>query len=264
MNFMDSIAAACVAQGQVLAWWLGQGGFAFKNAQGGVIFCDPYLSDSVREIDGPDWPRLFPPPLLPHEVRADAVIATHDHLDHADPHTLPGIMQANPSCLLAGPGSVLALAREWGLPPERLIPLERGSTIHVAGFAVHARFADHTADSISVVIESDGVAVAHTGDGLYHPRLAAELAELAPAALIAVINGKLGNMGAQDAARLAVAMDAPAAVPCHYGMFERNTVDPQKFVDALASQGRPARVRLPAVGRPLVLISRNQAHEAAA
>lgn len=253
MMLIDSLRSAAPARGALLAWWLGQGGFAFKNAAGRILFVDPYLSDSVAVIDGPEWARLFPPPISPFGAPVDLIIATHDHPDHADPQTIPALMAANPGCLLAGPGSVISLARRWGLPTERLVRLDRGATIEVSGFMVHARYAEHTADSISIVIEINGTRIAHTGDGLYSARLSAELAEAAPAALIAVINGKLGNMGPQDAARLAFEVDPGIVIPCHYGMFRQNTVDPAEFLCEMEWYGRVDRVLLAETGVPLTV-----------
>jgi L-ascorbate 6-phosphate lactonase len=253
MALMDDIVAASVLPGTLLLWWLGQGGFAFKNSLGKVLFCDPYLSDCVAALDGPDWARLFPPPIDPAGAVVDLVICTHEHPDHADPQTIPALMAANPQCLLAGPPSVAALARGWGLPQDRFARLERGGTLQHAGFVIHARYTDHTPDSISLVIEADGNRVAHTGDSLYSTRLAAELAEAAPTALITVINGKLGNMSAQHAARLAAEIDARQVIPCHYGMFRLNTADPAEFLLEMATKGRGGGVTLPHIGVPITM-----------
>ena len=40
------------------------------------------------------------------------------------------------------------------------------------------------------------------------------------------INGKVGNMTATDAVRLAEAIAAKLVVPCHYDLFQFNTADP--------------------------------------
>ena len=61
--------------------WLGQSGYAIA-AGGTRLLLDPYLSDAVERVAG--RPRLVPAPLRPQQVRADAVICTHDHLDHLD------------------------------------------------------------------------------------------------------------------------------------------------------------------------------------
>ena len=73
--------------GRSLAFWgLGQVGVAIKGP-GGVIYVDPYLTDS--DGAGGSLPRTFPPPLAPAEVtNASAVLLTHVHIDHTDPDTV--------------------------------------------------------------------------------------------------------------------------------------------------------------------------------
>jgi L-ascorbate metabolism protein UlaG (beta-lactamase superfamily) len=48
------------------------------------------------------------------------------------------------------------------------------------------------------------------------------------------INGKLGNMNADDAARLTGIIAPRVAIPTHYGMFESNTEDPCKFTSQVS------------------------------
>ena len=64
---------------------LGQSGYILKTESSEIII-DPYLSDSVNRVAG--RPRLLPIPLKPEEIFCDAVICTHDHLDHLDPDTV--------------------------------------------------------------------------------------------------------------------------------------------------------------------------------
>ena len=65
------------------------------------------------------------------------------------------------------------------------------------------------------------------------------------------INGKLGNLGGSEAARLAQLVEAALAVPCHYDMFEFNTATPDAFVAECERLGQPYRVL--ALGERLTL-----------
>ena len=67
---------------------LGQSGYQLKTEKSEIII-DPYLSDSVNRVAG--RPRLLPLPISPAEISCDAVICTHDHLDHLDPDTVTEI-----------------------------------------------------------------------------------------------------------------------------------------------------------------------------
>jgi len=68
--------------------FLGQSGYLIKT-ENSVIIIDPYLSDSVNRVAG--RPRLLSIPIKPSEISCDAVICTHDHLDHLDPDTVTEI-----------------------------------------------------------------------------------------------------------------------------------------------------------------------------
>lgn len=86
---------------------LGQSGCRIEYG-GSVIYMDPYLSNSVQELESPDLERLIPIPVKPEEIiDADWILITHDHIDHCDPHTLPVIANVSPGCRFVGPLPVL-------------------------------------------------------------------------------------------------------------------------------------------------------------
>ena len=87
---------------------LGQSGcrLAFPDT---TVYIDPYLSNSVQELEAPDLARLVPIPYPPELVTdADWVFITHEHIDHCDPHTLPKLAKASPQARFVGPLSVVA------------------------------------------------------------------------------------------------------------------------------------------------------------
>src|SRR3546814_19687947 len=91
---------------------LGQSGCRL-GFPGCTIYVDPYLSNSVQELDAPDLARLTPIPLQPGQVDdADWVLITHDHIDHCDPNTLPATAEASPTASLVGPAPLLWLLGE--------------------------------------------------------------------------------------------------------------------------------------------------------
>ena len=102
-----------------------------------TIYVDPYLSDSVEELDAPDLRRKFPIARKPSEITdADWVMLTHVHIDHCDPHTIPELAVSSPQARFLGPPPVISLLQEWGICEDRLIavredwfPLEAGVNI---------------------------------------------------------------------------------------------------------------------------------------
>ena len=61
------IVAKNVAEGHVAGWWLGGSGFVFKTHPGTVIYVDPYLSNSLKDILGLE--RGFDSPIAPGMCR---------------------------------------------------------------------------------------------------------------------------------------------------------------------------------------------------
>ena len=225
--------------------WIGQGGFIFRLGDKSLCI-DPYFSNSVQKVDS--FQRLVPPPMKPGDLDVTMVLCTHDHLDHLDEETLRRTDWT--STRFAGPSSCLDHYRRMGIPEENLTSFNRGETLRLGSAVLHAVFADHTDDSVGVVIDYEGVAVYVMGDSRDHKRLR-DVRRHRPDIVFACINGQLGNMDYRQAAALAEDLGVQVAVPCHYGMFKENTEDPNKFRSALASAD-VAYVHLPyAEWRPL-------------
>ena len=178
--------------------WLGQSGYLLEDS-GTRVFLDPYLSDAVNRVAG--RPRMVEPPIRPEEV-SGTVICTHDHLDHLDPDAICRMDRAHID--FCAPSSCRKHLEELGCP--RIRTLDLGDTITVGDFALTAVFADT----------------------LWNPRLE-EMAAVKPEFLFICINGKLGNMNAEEAVRLTEVLEPKAAIPTHYGMFASNTEDPEAY-----------------------------------
>lgn len=209
--------------------WLGQAGYLL-DIDGVTIILDPYLSDIVFEVE--KMARMVPPPLTPEEVQADLFIATHDHMDHLDPASVP--LMDKKHMKYAGPASCLTHFQSLGIGSESLLPLDRGKTLHWGDIAITGVYADHTADSIGVAIEYQGKTLYFTGDTLYSDRLGEGLSV---DVLFVCINGRLGNMAVEEAIELTEELHPKVGVPNHYGMFAANTADPQVYLQGVAALG---------------------------
>ncbi|MGQ9525768.1 MAG: DUF362 domain-containing protein [Armatimonadota bacterium] len=239
------ITRSYVPPNGVTLFWLGQGGFAFKTPDDKVIVVDPYLSDSGG------MKRMVPKALHPRDVRGDAerqqqtlfpslVLCTHDHVDHTD---LPGLQElaATSSAVFAGPPSSCAKMKEAGIDAGRIVDIKRGDAKTLAGVDVRAVFAKHTQDSVGYVLTIGKTRIYITGDSEYDAQLA-QVKSLRPDILLVCINGKWGNMSAQDAARLTAQINPKVVIPMHFGMFADNTVDPQTFVEAAKKSGVKSKI----------------------
>lgn len=220
--------------------WLGQAGY-LVDINGTVICIDPYLSNIVFEIEKMD--RMIEPPVQPQDLRCDLFVSTHDHMDHLDPVTVPQMDRTNTQ--FAGPKSCLDHFAQLGVEADALVSLGRGETVQFGDITLTGVFAQHTPDSIGVVIGYEGKRVYFVGDSLYSEELGKDIGKID--VLFTCINGKLGNMTCEQAVTLTERLQPRLAIPNHYGMFAANTADPKEFTDAVAKLGIATYVAEPAV-----------------
>lgn len=202
--------------------WIGQSGYVLKTDNTEIII-DPYLSDIVNEVAG--RARLVPPPIAPADIKADAVICTHNHLDHLDLGAVPE-MRAGQFFITTADGE-----RELKkLDKTNTRALTAGESITVGDFDITAVYSKHTVDSFGLIVRCEGKTLYFSGDTLFDERLF-DIASYSPDYTFICINGKLGNMNVDEALTTAKAIGAKVNIPTHYGMFASNTEDPALFAD---------------------------------
>lgn len=221
--------------------WLGQSGYLLEH-EGQRLLMDPYFSDIVERREG--LRRLIPPPFALGDLSPDALLITHNHLDHFDPETVAQIANLFPDCRLLGPASVMEHGKRVGFGGDRLLPIAPGETVRLAGVAITATPARHSDPAaVGFILQTGNTTFWFSGDTLYSPELAAQIHELAGRTLdvaFVCINGRLGNMNLQEAATLIAELKPRFAIPTHYGMFAENTADPQEFIAACDRLGQTA------------------------
>jgi L-ascorbate metabolism protein UlaG (beta-lactamase superfamily) len=220
--------------------WYGQAIF-FLRSPGASILIDPYFSDSIANQG---FIRLYAPLPRRGELKADYVIATHDHGDHLDIETLRDYVGWK-RCY--GPPSCVEHLKREGFSAETIGLFKRGDEMPLGGFKLSAVHAEHTEDSIGIMVEAAGKKLYFSGDTLMNPRLFT-IAEKSPDAGFICINGKFGNMTWQEAVIFAHALRLKNAFPCHYDLFAVNSENPAFFTSAF--QGSPIRGRILERGKP--------------
>lgn len=203
---------------------LGQSGYVLKTEQSEIII-DPYLSDSVNRVAG--RPRLLPIPMKPSDISCDAVVCTHDHLDHLDPDTVSLIDQKQLFITTNGGKEKLK-----GLGRENVIAVNEGECVNVGDFEITAVFADHTVEAFGLIVKADSKTLYFSGDTLYNEKLF-DVAKYSPDVTFICINGKLGNMNVHEALATAKKIGSRLNVPNHYDMFASNSEDPHLFADCI-------------------------------
>jgi L-ascorbate metabolism protein UlaG (beta-lactamase superfamily) len=249
--------------GSLAVWWLGQSGYVMKS-RSGTLVVDPYLSESLTaKYEGSSKPhvRMTRAPCRGHELSGiDLILASHKHSDHLDPGTVPDLLKASPEAVLGLPAALIDHARGLGLAAGRLVGLEAGQVHERAGFVVRAVPSAHEVlDTdelgrhlyLGFVIETEGLRLYHSGDGMLYDGLEMWLGTATFDVMFLPINGRdpargvAGNMSAAEAVDLAAHVRPRYLVPHHYDMFTFNTVPVADF-EAEAE-------RLPAGVTPVVL-----------
>ena len=205
--------------------FLGQSGYVLETERSRIII-DPYLSGSVNRVAG--RPRSLPIPMEPKEISCDAVICTHDHLDHLDPDTVTQISDGQ--CFITTHGGKEKLA---SLGKHNVKALSPNESIRVGAFELTAVFANHTVEAFGLIVRAEGKTLYFSGDTLFDERLFA-IKEFQPDATFICINGRLGNMNVTEALTVAKAIGAKFNIPNHYDMFESNSENPHLFADEIS------------------------------
>lgn len=254
----DQIETLTVPHGHLALWSLGQSGFVLKS--GSTTLCiDPYLSDSVEKLPGPR--RAFLAPLRTGDLRTlDAVLATHEHLDHADPETLLPMMQASENARLVTSRKAKEICAAAGIPAERILTPRLGEVLDLAGVKIHAIPAAHyavetDADGYSrwmgFLVEINGVSVYHAGDTIHDPAIEQALAGKRVDVALLPINGRdeqrekqdiIGNLWPDEALELAEKLGARVMIGTHNDLFAINRIDPGMLFARAA-----VRIHAPAV-----------------
>jgi L-ascorbate 6-phosphate lactonase len=259
----------------VTLWWLGQSGFVLAGAEGRVAV-DPFLTP----LEG----RAIPPPCRPEDLRGlDAILVTHEHVDHMDLPTLVAATAGGAGPVVVLPSPVADQAAAAGVPEARLRPVQPGEEVRLGAggaVAVHPLAARHGLHApparydfgreesgglvryLGYAVAIGGMVLFHSGDALVYDGLAARLRELGAEVGLLPINGRdhyreakdiVGNMDEREAADLAAEAGMRILVPMHYDMFPHNPGDPGRLVDYVRRWHPEVAVVVPPVMRGLTL-----------
>lgn len=232
MDYFKKFSDFPCDKGELALMWMGQAGFLIKNSQGKILSFDVYLSDLSMRLDGNK--RLTPSLVSGKELKADLILATHNHTDHLDTDSLPDMMAPEKTNLYCSE-ECIPLCEKAGCPMERVHSLKTGDIIEQDGFIVRSVFAYHgdtAPDAMGFVIESEGVKIYYTGDTSLQLNKMKE-AYSGVDVLIGPINGQYGNMNECDLAMLAQAAQPKLTIPCHFWTFSRHQGNPYVFETAM-------------------------------
>ena len=224
---------------------LGQTGL--RIALGGfTVLVDPYLSNSVQELDSSDLIRQLPIPYHPNELTdVDWVLITHDHMDHCDPHTLPALALASPQARFMGPLAVRKQLVDWGISEGRIQEASSKYYSLSNNFKVRSIPAAHPKlrfdqenqpHTVGYCFQHKNKTFYLAGDTSICDELIEELKKIGmiDLALLPVNEdnyfrrrrGIVGNMSIREAFGLAEEVGIKSVAPVHWDMFACNSASP--------------------------------------
>ena len=260
-DFLADVDAARDDTENIHLWWLGQSGFLLQW-QGHHLLFDPYLSDSLtHKYAATDQPhvRLTEPVVAPERLNfIHVVTSSHNHTDHLDKETLGPLLRVNPKMELIIPEANREFVVDrLDLVPEFPCGLDAGQTHTLGGFKIHGVPAAHNHRErdewgrhkfLGYVVEAGPWTIYHSGDTKLYDGMVEQLERWRIDVALLPINGDrperrvAGNLDGREAATLAKEIGARLVIPCHYEMFEFNTVSPAEFVARAVELGQPHRV----------------------
>jgi L-ascorbate metabolism protein UlaG (beta-lactamase superfamily) len=260
--FLKDVSRATGDSERLHLWWLGQSGFLIQW-QGHHLLIDPYLSNSLtKKYAGTNKPhvqmaeRVIAPERLDF---IDVVTSSHNHTDHLDGETLLPLWKANPHLkLIVSRANLRFAAERLEVPLERLLPIRAdGEAIRIESFTFHAIPSAHESLEqdengehrfIGLIVQAGKWTIYHSGDCVPYAGLVDRLKPWNIDLGLLPINGRdpargvAGNFSAEEAAQLGQQIHASLVIPCHYEMFEFNTVSPEEFKQAAQRIHQPYRL----------------------
>ncbi len=206
--------------------FLGQSGYIIKTKKAEIMI-DPYLSDSVNRVAG--RPRTLPIPINPQNISCEAVICTHNHLDHLDPDT---VAQINDEQFFITTNEGKIELNQLG--KDHVVSLNVGESTVVGDVEITAVFADHTVEAFGLIVKAENKTLYFSGDTIYNEKLF-DIAKYHPDITLICINGRLGNMNVKEALMTAKRIGAKINIPNHYDMFASNSENPRTFTNQIAN-----------------------------
>ena len=273
---LDRLRDLEVPDGAVGLSWLGQAGFIMRAGDATALL-DPFLA--------PYHGREYESTLPPDAVRdVDLVLCTHEHVDHFDAASAPAIAAASPGAVFVVPTPIVDMVTEVGIAPDRVVGMQPGETLDVAGLTIGAvpalhgvtmedayTFGEAMSDGLvrflGYVVDAGPVRIYHAGDTIHYEGMEDRLRDLAIDLALLPINGRdhereargiVGNLSAREAAWLSTEIGAGAVVPMHHDLFARNRGYPAHLVESVERDHPGVSVLVPVRERPFVWSSGRQ------
>ncbi|MUW13371.1 MBL fold metallo-hydrolase [Halorubrum sp. CBA1125] len=256
-------------------WYLGCNGFVLRSPEA-TIYVDPYFGDG----DPPTWYRMIPVPLDPEDVTAcDAVLATHEHVDHFNPDSYGPMVEDLGADLYASSTCFESPQIDYPdlrAPKSRRQIVEPGASFDIGDLTVHVRESNDpdAAGDVSYVVEHETGTFFTAGDS----RVADAFDEIGSefdidlGALAFGTHARIFYTGdwitedeephaepgkmymdENDVVESANALQLNRLVPCHFDMWKGGLADAKSIHEHMASFAYPRVLEVAEVGDRLTV-----------
>jgi L-ascorbate 6-phosphate lactonase len=244
-------------------WYLGCNGFVLRSPEA-TVYVDPYFGDG----DPPNIVRMIPVPIDPADATTcDAVLATHEHIDHMHPPSYDPLVNELGADVY-GTAACYDDPHYDGdmrVPDERKHVVEAGDDLTVADLTVHVRGANDpdAIEEVSYVVEHDSGTFFHGGDTRPAPEAFPDLAAEFDIDAGALAFGSVGDiydpetdsvertrwyMDENQLVEAANQLELDRLVPTHYDMWRGVGADPNVLAAHAASFEYPRVIETVRVG----------------
>ena len=204
--------------------WLGHSSFRVDTDRGQRLYVDPWLS-------GPTWPGAEPEP-----ERADAIVVTHGHGDHAS--DVPALQQKL-GCKVLSMVELGQWFSQRGVAEDAVVAFNKGGTVSLGDVRFTLTNAFHSSpapdgtyagEPAGVVIRFDAHSLYFAGDTCVFGDMALIARLYRPTVAVLPI-GDHYTMGPEEAALALELLGTPRCVPCHWGTFPLLTGTPDRLAE---------------------------------
>jgi len=222
-------------------WYLGCNGFVLRSPET-TLYIDPYFADG----DPPNLVRMIPVPLDPVDAtECDAVLATHEHIDHMHPPSYDPLVNDLDADVYATAACYDAPDYEGAMrvPSGQKRVVEPGDTFEIGDLTVHAVEANDpdAIEEVAYVVEHASGTFFHGGDSRPAPDSFESVADSFDIDVGALALGSVGNvydadvgggersrwyMDENEIIEAANQLELDRLLPTHYDMWRGLSADP--------------------------------------